>query len=597
VTDREDRFSEDDPRAGASRPSDRDRTAPEGVRIIGAEEAQAALQSGASQRRGGDSGPRFGDVPARPDPSLRPAVRFPRPPDEPLPDVEARQATLEKTPDDDDQPTWSASAERLAGDDIEVIEIDDESDEQSAQSEGEETEPTRPGDLLFGDPEDEPAQAGETLFGDSGTEPADTDEPEQRDAPEEDAVLAADEATTSAEAEVTAPQPLPHWTEPPTGEVPMILPEAEVEDLTGDEETSHAAATSTSGPRFRTGFGDWAEDDYEPIEELGDESTQVGAMSAPPEDDDDAFDREVAARRKIPTRRAANRPEHPPRPARSDEEAPSEHPDMLVRVLSGVAMGVVALICLRLGRGWTAALATLIVGVATFELYEGMQRRGFRPASILGILGAFAIVPIAYNRGEFAVPFVLALVCVFTLLWYLFEVVRARPVPNMAATIFGFVYVGVLGSFAGLMLIHSVGIDLVLGVVVPVIAYDVFGYLVGSQFGKRRLAPAISPNKTVEGLIGGMVAAFIAAVVILHLFSSPWKDLGNAFALGVTVAIVAPLGDLTESLIKRDLGIKDFGTLLPGHGGVLDRFDGMLLCLPAVYYLALALNIIHLPKL
>jgi phosphatidate cytidylyltransferase len=560
VTDRhDDQFDDDDPRASARPSTDRDRTAPEGVRIIGAEEAQAALESSA-QRRGGEARPRFGDVPPRPDPSLRPSARFPHPPDEPLPEVEPRQADRSRQADATRQTegvrqTWSASAEgsEPGDDEIEIIETDDE--------------PVVEVDV---------AEPVATIDG-----PDDPDGPDVTDAGDPDA---------------TAPQPLPHWTEPPTGEVPVILPESESFGAADGDEVAPSVISSSTGPRFRTGVGDWVDDEYEPIEDLGDETTQVGALSTPPEeDDDDVFDREVAARRRGPASRIATRPPRPPGP--TDGESETSAPDLWIRVLSGVLMAIVAIACLKAGRGWVAALATFIVGVASFEFYEGVHRRGFRPAAILGILGSVAVVPIAYYRGEFAVPFVLALVTVFTLLWYLFEVVRAKPVPNISVTIFGFVYVGVLGSFAGLMLIHSVGIDLILGVAIPVIAYDVFGYLIGSQFGKNRLAPAISPNKTVEGLVGGMVFAFLAAVIVLHLFSSPWKDLGNAAALGLTIAIVAPIGDLAESLIKRDLGIKDFGTLLPGHGGVLDRFDGILLCLPAVYYLSLALNIFHLPRL
>ncbi len=95
----------------------------------------------------------------------------------------------------------------------------------------------------------------------------------------------------------------------------------------------------------------------------------------------------------------------------------------------------------------------------------------------------------------------------------------------------------------------------------------------------------MSPNKTYEGLAGGMLMAILAAVVICGRFV-PWDDLGDSIKLGIVVAIAAPLGDLCESMIKRDLGIKDMGTILPGHGGILDRFDALLFVLPAVYYLA-----------
>jgi phosphatidate cytidylyltransferase len=269
---------------------------------------------------------------------------------------------------------------------------------------------------------------------------------------------------------------------------------------------------------------------------------------------------------------------------------PPAEADLTTRVITGVGIAVLALICLKLGRDATTVLATAIVGLCSLELFTGLQKRGFRPATILAVLGSIAIVPLAFQRGEFAFPFTIAIVTVFTMLWYLFEVVRARPVVNVSVTIMGFVYVGCLGAFAGLLLSYENGVGLILGVVLCVVAYDIVGYVVGSQFGKKRLAPAISPNKTMEGLVGGMIASIVVALLIVNRIT-PWNEITDALALGLVVAVMAPLGDLCESLLKRDIGVKDFGTLLPGHGGVLDRFDAILFCLPAVYYLARALSI------
>ena len=291
-----------------------------------------------------------------------------------------------------------------------------------------------------------------------------------------------------------------------------------------------------------------------------------------------------------PAARAGTAARRTPRPP-DDELAPTgSEPDLTTRIITGVGIAVLALICLKLGRDATAVLATAIVGLASLELFSGLQRRGFRPATILAVLASIAIVPIAFKRGEFAFPFTLAIVMIFTLLWYLFEVVKTRPTVNVAVTVMGFVYVGVLGGFAGLLLSYQNGVGLILGVVLCVVGYDIVGYVIGSQFGKTRLAPAISPNKTIEGLVGGMAASIVVAVVIVNRIT-PWNDLTDALALGITVAVMAPLGDLCESMLKRDLGVKDFGTILPGHGGILDRFDAILFCLPAVYYLARALTI------
>jgi phosphatidate cytidylyltransferase len=533
---------------------------PEGVRILGAEEAQAAMEAGTVGRRLGDQDTRYGDVPPRPDPAIRPSVRFPLPADEPAPDVVARP-----TPESDETDDGYERGISLL----------------------DELEPARAEETpLTGMSDDGPTELDE----DVEIEIVALDEP---DDPGADRVVGDD----GLEARGAASASLPHWSEPPTGEMPQLLPEAEPVDLTGDEslDAYTAAASTASGPRFLTGVGDWAQDDYESLNVLGDEDTDVGALAGAPEDDDTVFDREVAARRKIRTRgesgvRVGAAPPRAARPRDDDRSGAGNEPDLTTRVITGVGLAVLALICLKLGRDATMVLSTAIVGLASLELFQGLQRRGFRPATVLAVLASIAIVPIAFKRGEFAFPFTLAIVMIFTLLWYLFEVIKTRPTVNVAVTVMGFVYVGVLGGFAGLLLSYENGVGLILGVVLCVVGYDIVGYVIGSQFGKTRLAPAISPNKTVEGLIGGMAFSIVIAVVIVNRIT-PWNDLTDALALGITVAIMAPLGDLCESMIKRDLGVKDFGSLLPGHGGILDRFDAILFCLPAVYYLARALTI------
>ena len=138
-------------------------------------------------------------------------------------------------------------------------------------------------------------------------------------------------------------------------------------------------------------------------------------------------------------------------------------------------------------------------------------------------------------------------------------------------------------------------LSILIGLVICTVAYDIGALFVGSSAGRSPLAPSISPNKTVEGLIGGCVAAILAGILIHLAGMYPWGGSGtkfiHAFQLGVVVAIAAPIGDLVESKVKRDLGVKDMGTLLPGHGGVLDRFDAFLFVLPAVYYLCRVLNV------
>jgi phosphatidate cytidylyltransferase len=128
-----------------------------------------------------------------------------------------------------------------------------------------------------------------------------------------------------------------------------------------------------------------------------------------------------------------------------------------------------------------------------------------------------------------------------------------------------------------------------LAAVIVTVAADVASLLVGSAFGRHPLAPSISPNKTWEGLLGGAVAAVLVAVIVVH-FIHPWT-ISKALVLGVVVAVVAPIGDISQSMIKRHLGVKDMGRLMPGHGGILDRVDGLLFVLPATYFVVKAFHL------
>jgi phosphatidate cytidylyltransferase len=402
--------------------------------------------------------------------------------------------------------------------------------------------------------------------------------------------------------DASSPARLPHWTEPPTGEVPTVV-SGEQAATAPDEELDPWKSASGQSPRYRVEDSDWAEGDFSSPEMLKDDSLALGALRDRdlPEgddgDDDDAFEAEVAARRRGGNgRRRQKRRTRPPGTLEEAEPAvPTEShgppADLMTRLLTGIAIAVVALIMLKLGTGPATFMVAVIVGAAAFELYEAFRRVGYHPATVIGLLGCLSIVGIAYSKGIDAFPLVAILVVAFTMLWYMLEVVKARPIVNIAITLFGFGYIGIFGAFAGLLLSARDGTGLIIGLAACAIGYDVFGYFIGSQFGRSRMSPRLSPNKTWEGLFGGMVAAIVIGGIIGTTLA-PWNGkVTHGLALGLVVAILAPIGDLCESMIKRDLGVKDLGTLLPGHGGVLDRFDAMLFCLPAVYYLAIQLKI------
>ena len=233
------------------------------------------------------------------------------------------------------------------------------------------------------------------------------------------------------------------------------------------------------------------------------------------------------------------------------------------------------------------AIVIAIVALASVELFTALRRAGYRPATLLGITAAATLPLAAYWKGEAAYPVVLMLAIVFGLLWYLVGAGGDEsPVLGVASTMLVVAYVVVLGSFAALILTLPSGIGVLYGAILTTVGYDVGAFFVGRSLGTRPMSAA-SPNKTFEGLAAGWIASILVAVVALG-WIAPWDEIGfgEKALFGLVAALAATLGDLCESLLKRDLGVKDMGTLLPGHGGVLDRFDAMLFVLPATYYAA-----------
>lgn len=420
--------------------------------------------------------------------------------------------------------------------------------------------------------------------------------------------MAAGDPSEVAAPKVVPPDPttqLPHWSEPPTGQVPKILAsdEDEGEEEAAGDDLSAWSSFATGAPRWRDQPQDWEEADFDDASMLADESTRVGALDPRRQALDDLFNfdepddtSDVEAEpepiftppRPSPIPEAPDRPEGGAAPSGAGTAGGRNVP---VAIATALAFAAVALLLLKMGPGPAMVLVAAVVTLAAAELYASLQQAGFHPATLLGLVTTASLIGAAYWRGEDAYPLVLGLGVIFTLLIYLAGAARHRITANVGATVLGFGYVGLLGSFAALMLKwpHDDGIGLVLGAVIATVGYDVGGFFIGSRIGTSRIAPEISPNKTFEGLVGGMGSAVILSAIVVGQIH-PWS-FGSALALGVVAAIVAPLGDLCESMIKRDLGIKDTGSILPGHGGLLDRFDALLFVLPATYYVARVLNL------
>jgi phosphatidate cytidylyltransferase len=558
--------------------SDRRRTRDQrrGVRIIGAEEAAAALEAGQAAGRRPLDQPRYGDVPRQPE-GPRPAHRFPLPES-----VEPTSAVGSGVPPGE---AGSDEPERPEGRRAEVAEeewYEDTRVEARATPWSAGAEEARQVEGAYDRTDLRP-----------GVEPYGSGEP-------------AGAAEPYGAGEAVGMQ---HWAEPPTGEVPQVL----LGDQDGEHEDEMAAWASLPSRKasWRDEHDDWEQSDYEPAM-LADDETRVGALDDSEPDRPDVFSFDVADRDRSrfvdffeeteepaePQARARRRVRRlrPPRRATRAERSGTRGPagrDVRTAILTGVGFAVVVFVLFKLGPETALALCAVLVTLAAAELYGVLRSKGFRPATLLGLAATLSAMIANYLKGQEAVPLVLALTVGFGLLWFLFGVERARPTVNFAVTLGAFVWVGVLGSFAGLLLDPRAfpdrhGVAFLGGAVIATIAYDIGGYVVG-HFGSHPLAPAISPRKTWEGLVGGMAASVLVSVVVVgHIH--PWST-GSAAALGILVAVMAPLGDLCQSMVKRDLDVKDMGTLLPGHGGILDRVDAMLFVLPATYYLVRLLNI------
>jgi phosphatidate cytidylyltransferase len=536
----------------------------EGIRIIGPDEAAEAVERGdVAQRRSGDQ-PRYGDRPSEPESQPkgpRPTLRFP------LPDAGDPAADRPKVK----PPT----APR---------------DEPKTRS-------------LFS------VGGGEAGGGDGG-EADDPREPEADDRAADDELLGELVAEAPAPTDESGPIKLPHWTEPATGEIPRVL----IGDRDDEPAEEDWLAFADGGPRWRDDSKDF--DERDDIAVLSDDDARVGALDpdAPGEHELLSFDdlspaaapRPAGTRRapaKVPAKRidsGGRRPGEPggrppgavgrERPAPAGRGPSGGDRDLTMAIGVGAALGVGALVALKIGPGVMMAVVSGVVLLAAAEFFTTTRRAGYAPAQLLGIV-ACVVLPLAtFWKDTLAFPVVLGLAAMCGFLWYIVGAGEERPTMNLGVTSLGILWIGVLGSFAGLLLGMPDGSSVMLSVLVVAVAHDVGAFFVGRSLGRAPLTP-ISPGKTVEGLFGGIVAAIVASVIIVGLPDiGPFGvDFWDAFWLGLVVGVATAIGDLCESVVKRDLGVKDMGNILPGHGGVLDRMDGILFAMPAAWYLSLVL--------
>lgn len=271
---------------------------------------------------------------------------------------------------------------------------------------------------------------------------------------------------------------------------------------------------------------------------------------------------------------------------------PAKKRNALVAVATGLVIAGVAVGAIVAGPGYFALLVAALAVAAQIEFFTAVRHAGFQPAPILSLIGGIAMIWGGATQGAVAVLFAFFMTMLATYLWYHFGVIKTSPVANASVTILGAMYLGFLPAIATLI-VGAPTPDpawraLILFFVAVTVASDVGGYAFGSLFGKHKMASSISPKKSTEGYVGGfllalvMAAAFGIAGRFLKNSFSYWH-LTNALAAGAVVAIAAPLGDLFESMLKRSLEVKDMGSILPGHGGILDRMDSLLISAPAFF--------------
>jgi len=264
----------------------------------------------------------------------------------------------------------------------------------------------------------------------------------------------------------------------------------------------------------------------------------------------------------------------------------------LARVVTGVAISIIAILAIVFGSIPLYLSLVVVIVLCSREFVKMLRHKGFHPSLSIMLFSAIVFATLTFFHNFSLVAPVLTLSIMSAFLVVLFRG-RQPYIVNVATTILGALYCSWLPCH--LLLIRQIGMDriaafqfsnsqglyLLMFVFVAVALTDIGAYYFGVKFGKRKLAEVISPKKTVEGALGGALCAVLASCVGIFYTN---LSLCEAIIGGLIITISAQLGDLSESLIKRDSGVKDSSDILPGHGGMLDRFDGYIFALPVAYY-------------
>ncbi|MBT2471102.1 phosphatidate cytidylyltransferase [Streptomyces sp. ISL-66] len=287
-------------------------------------------------------------------------------------------------------------------------------------------------------------------------------------------------------------------------------------------------------------------------------------------------------------------PSPPPPPPSSAPQDPTPPPqkkragrDLRAAIGVGIGLGTVVFASLFIVKAVFVGVVVVAVVVGLWELTSRLQeKKGIKAPLVPLAIGGAAMVIAGYVRGAEGAWVAMALTALAVLVWRMTEPPEDY-LKDVTAGVFAAFYVPFLATSVTMLLTADDGPQRVVTFLVLTVVSDTGAYAVGWRFGKTKLAPRISPGKTREGLLGAVAFAMAAGALCMEFLidgGSWWQGL----VLGFAVAVSATLGDLGESMIKRDLGIKDMGTLLPGHGGIMDRLDSLLPTAPVVWLLLAA---------
>lgn len=376
---------------------------------------------------------------------------------------------------------------------------------------------------------------------------------------------------------------LPHWTDAPTGQVPIVVAR---EAAQNDDPWSAVPA-----PAWREGEADWVahEDQFDASILAGDErvdDTRPWEFVLP-EEEDIADDAAVEAPRPAPLRAQRTRHRASSNPLAGRAVRQGSTSSVSRATATGLMLAVMVFAFFFAGPLPLTVLVLAALAFASAEAYAGFRAVGAHPATILGIVAVVTLGVAVYNKGLVVVGAVTVLLVIFGFIWYMSAERKIDVLDGLGATMFVYVWIGVLGSYAILMLAPGTYVDrhgmaYLFGALALTICNDVGALFSGRALGRRPLNKVLSPHKTVEGTIGGTIITLIAGAILLPRVS-PWT-MTHGVEAAAAICVVVPLGDLFESMVKRTLGLKDLGRLLPGHGGLLDRIDGLLFALPTMYY-------------